>query len=342
MTRTSRLKLLGLAPFALLLAFTASAFAAPGPPWQSPGLQDHPLVGRIWQPEPGRFVTPDRVSQALSAAPFVLLGEKHDNADHHRIQAWLLAELTHHGRKPAVAWEMFSQDQGRALADFLASRPRDAAKLGPAVGWDRSGWPDWSIYQPIAAAALAAGLPLLPASLPRDKIRGLARHGLKVLDADEIQSMQLDKEIPKDHRTAIREEVIEVHCRQLPETMIDPMVRITTAKDAFMARRLRDGASLSGVAGAVLIAGNGHVRRDRGVPWHLARQAPGQRVLTVGIQEVSEGRDDPADYAAVYDAEGTPFDFVWFTPRVDSEDPCAIYAEQLEKAREKHLQQKSE
>jgi len=29
-----------------------------------------------------------------------------------------------------------------------------------------------------------------------------------------------------------------------------------------------------------------------------------------------------------------PFDFVWFTPRVDDDDPCEVFAEQLRRIRE--------
>ena len=339
MIRSSSARFLGLT--ALLLAFVLAvpASAAPGAPWQSSDLQEHPLVGRIWQPEAERFVEAETMVEALRVAPFVLLGEKHDNADHHRIQAWLLAALARHGRRPTVAWEMFTLEQGGAIADFLRRHPRDATGLGPAVGWAESGWPDWAIYQPIAAAALAAGLPLLAASLPRGQIRTVARQGWAAFDQAEVRNLRLDEAIPEAQQAAIREEVIEVHCRQLPETMIEPMVRVTTAKDAFMARRLRDGAGLSGADGAVLIAGNGHVRRDRGGSWHLARQAPDRTALTVGIQEVGEGETDPAAYGASYGAETPPFDFVWFTPRVDSEDPCAVYAEQLKKAREQHQKQ---
>jgi uncharacterized iron-regulated protein len=71
----------------------------------------------------------------------------------------------------------------------------------------------------------------------------------------------------------------------------------------------------------VLIAGNGHVRTDRGVPWYLARIRPTARTVSVALLEVREGLD-----AAAADL---PFDYVWFTPRVDDRDPCADAEERL-------------
>src|SRR3989442_7993359 len=99
-----------LAPLALLFAGAAAARAAGPPP---PGLgHDHPLTGRIWNVEQGRFVTMNALAAAVSAARFALLGERHDHPEHHEFQAWLLRRMLESGRRPAVAFEML--EIGRA------------------------------------------------------------------------------------------------------------------------------------------------------------------------------------------------------------------------------------
>ena len=105
------------------------------------------------------------------------------------------------------------------------------------------------------------------------------------------------------------------------------------------AATLLRGARLSGRDGAVLIAGNGHVRADWGVPWHLGRLAPETRILTIGLLEVEPGAIRPGNYRHVFEVDRSPFDFLWFTPRVDLLDPCEVFAEQLERARKKHEDQ---
>jgi hypothetical protein len=65
---------------------------------------------------------------------------------------------------------------------------------------------------------------------------------------------------------------------------------------------------------AALIAGNGHTRSDRGVPWYLDG---GARV--VAFVEVRDGEAEPRAYEA-------PADYVWFVPRVDDADPCAAFS----------------
>jgi hypothetical protein len=89
---------------------------------------------------------------------------------------------------------------------------------------------------------------------------------------------------------------------------------------------------------AGLIAGAGHARKDRGVPWHLSRKASGRRVVSLALLEVVAGENNPDAYASGFDAKRLPFDFVWFTPRVDNLDPCEVFAEQLEKAKERFIE----
>ncbi|HSV29537.1 MAG TPA: ChaN family lipoprotein, partial [Candidatus Omnitrophota bacterium] len=67
---------------------------------------DHRLTGRIWEPASGTFVERDRVLAQAVAADAVLLGETHDNPEHHALQAWVVRELVAAGRKPVVAFEM--------------------------------------------------------------------------------------------------------------------------------------------------------------------------------------------------------------------------------------------
>jgi uncharacterized iron-regulated protein len=314
----------------------AGASGAPGAPWVSAHARGHPLAGRVWQPGTARFVAAEAVVAALGEARFVLLGEKHDNADHHRIQAWLVAEMIAAGRRPAIAFEMFAGGQQAALDAHLAAEPKDAAGIGAVVNWAETGWPDWEQYQPIAQAALDGGAALLAANLPRPLLRRLAREGVSALGAERVAALGLDRPLPEGLAAALREEIATSHCGQLPESMIGPMVTVMTARDAQMAEVLRRGGRLAGHDGAVLIVGKGHARNDRGVPFHLWRGDQTASIVSLGLFEVAEGATEPAAYAEFLGTEALPFDFVWFTPIADPEAPCAKFADQLKHARERH------
>ena len=119
--------------------------------WLSPLYREHPLVGKIWDVRQGRWVQRPALEAELTRTRFVLLGERHDNADHHRLQARLVEALSASGRKPTLAFEMLDVEQQPAVDASLAQAPKDADALARAVVWEHSGWPAWALYRPVFA-----------------------------------------------------------------------------------------------------------------------------------------------------------------------------------------------
>ena len=64
--------------------------------WQESGGAAHPLVGKIYRIAHARQVSESDLIEAASAADFVLIGERHDNRDHHRLQARIVRSLQRH------------------------------------------------------------------------------------------------------------------------------------------------------------------------------------------------------------------------------------------------------
>jgi uncharacterized iron-regulated protein len=296
--------------------------------WQAPLGQDHPLVGRIWDVAAHEFIDSSTLVDQLSRGRFVLLGEKHDNPDHHRLQAWLLRALIAAGRRLAVGFEMFTVDDAPSIARQLAAHPTDANGLAEAVQWQGSGWPDWAMYQPIAEAALQARLPVVATNLSPAMVRDLGQSGAAALDVALAARLGLDRPLAADTHAAMAAEVRDVHCGYASPQRVDAMLLVQRARDAQMAESLAAAAQPDG---AVLIAGAGHVRRDYGVPAYLTHKSPGISVISVAFLEVSQDRLEPTPYSTRFRRQTLPFDYIWFTPRVDDDDPCAAFEQQLKK-----------
>jgi uncharacterized iron-regulated protein len=309
--------------FVLLVAAGCAARGAVTlAPWQAPLEREHPLTGRIWDVRAARFVERDALARRLADARYVLLGEKHDNPDHHQIQAALVRAMLASGRRPAVAFEQLTADQAPALARHLASAPRDAAGLAEAVNWKRSGWPDFALYQPIVEAALNAGVPVVAGNLGTATIRSVARGEPGAVPPELSARYGLDRPLAPAAQARLTAEIRDAHCGHLPAARVDSMVLAQRARDATLADSL---VSRADADGGVLIAGVGHVRADHGVPLYLAARTPGAPsvpIVVVAPLEAREGLTKPEDYAAQFDG-ALPFDFVWFTPRMDYKDPCA-------------------
>ncbi len=308
--------------FLSLLAFTPARTqeAPPWRDWQAPLLRDHTLAGKIWSVHDKRFVTPQMIGKAVGAARFVLLGEIHDNPDHHRLQAWLI-EKSAANRKPAVVVEMIARDQAPALQAYLTRPGADAAGLGAALKWEARGWPEWRIYQPIAEIVLRAGLALHAGDIDRPTLKAVSKKGLNTLGADRLKSLLLDKPLDGPLQNALLDELYASHCELMPRSALSGMSGIQRLRDAVLADSLID---VAGEESAILIAGNGHVRADRAVPWYLSRRALGARIVTVMLIEVEKSAKAPQDLVPAGSGGMAAADYVWFTPRAEREDQCEI------------------
>ncbi|MBC8049726.1 MAG: ChaN family lipoprotein [Chitinophagales bacterium] len=323
---------------ALLPILLTSAVAAPTDPWVSwanPTIASHPLNGKIWSKEKAGFITSDELAGAVGQADMLLLGEYHDNADHHRLQAWLLqafakARASAGKPKPPVVFEMIRQEQAQTLRDYLAKPTASAEDLGAVIEWEKAGWPDWSIYLPIATAAFQEGLKIVPGDASRDMLHDASRQNLKPLSPDVKQRMALENPLEEPLQKALLDELFRGHCEMVAPALLAPMVDVQRYRDATLARNMIDAAVDAKAGSAVLIAGNGHVRKDRGVPVYLAKQSPSAlKTITVMMAETQAGENDPAAFIAKNPDGEAATDFVWFTPGFQRPDPCLEFKRQM-------------
>ncbi len=107
------------------------------PQWQSPREREHTRVGQIVDLRSGLQVTVEQLLTELADAPLLLLGEKHDNPDHHALQLWLLQALEARRAQGAVVMEMLTVDQQTTVTEVqkqvrLGVPPADLPK---ALNW---------------------------------------------------------------------------------------------------------------------------------------------------------------------------------------------------------------
>lgn len=235
-----------------------------------------------------------------SAPRVLLLGEVHDSAAGHAKRAALLRDEVAAGWRPAIAMEQFDTDQQAAL-DAAMRDCTNADCVVTRFASQKSSW-TWDYYKPVITLALEYGLPLRAANLSRRDASKVVKDGLATaLPADLIARYGLDA-LPAEVLSAQEIEVRDSHCGALPEAMVAPMAKAQIARDVVMAETMRGYAA----TGVVLIAGNGHVRRDIAVPYWLRRE---------GLAPRAVGFLEPQSDAAA-------FDEVRRIPTTRRADPC--------------------
>jgi uncharacterized iron-regulated protein len=254
---------------------------------------------------------------------FLLLGEVHDHPLHHRLRQEWLARIA--GVQPvAIAMEQFDEER---QADLVAARSRgvSARDLAQATGFRFNGW-DWAFYEPFVRLALDQGHPLFAANLSAERARAFARSpatGQAVL----AEWSDVDQAI-------MQGEIDRGHCGMLPAAALGPMVRAQMARDATMATVMLRAHRETGLP-VVLLAGNGHVRRDLGVPRHLLAQMPDARILSVGFLERGQIEPVERDEAPLHGSTAR-YDLAVLTPVHQRPDPCEAFRQTDRKATPDH------
>ncbi len=280
------------------------------------GALPHPLIDQIWDTRSKQLVTMKDVEHRLPGVRYVLLGEVHDNSAHHRLRRDLIAAMVRNGQKPAIAMEQFDREQQAALNQAVATSSRDAERIRTGSDFNSQGW-HWPDYAPIIRVALDAGLPLVAANLSRDQAFRIATsNAAAVLGNQAVTALGLDKPLPQAAQRKLERIIDDGHCGKAPAKILPGMIAAQRARDAVMAQILERNAA-SGVA---LIAGNGHVRRDFGVPHYLQAHTAPENIIAVGFIEVQDSMKAPGEY---YDAASPEYDYIVFTARMAREDPCA-------------------
>src|SRR6185312_5834759 len=201
--------------FAALAVTSCAPRALPSQPpairWESPLGVDHPLAGVLWDVAAGRRIDERELDARVRAASIVLVGETHDNPDHHALEARLLAVFADAHPAPAVVFEMLDRQQQPAVDASLATHPGDADALADAVSWSTSGWPSFSIYRPVFQTALGARAGILAAGLDRATAMKIAHEGTGALDPTLVHAFGLDTPLPPAEDAALRQEMSAVH-----------------------------------------------------------------------------------------------------------------------------------
>lgn len=260
------------------------------------GCALHPLESeRIIDVASGQLLTRAQLLVRLREADWVLLGEQHDNPHHHERRGALIAEL---GAGAVVVSEHL--ERGRRVE----SGPDTQARL-QAAGFDLHGW-QWPIHRALYEPLLAAGIPVLGGDLARGVVREVARRGLEAAPA-ELRALVEAAPLTPAAQAALDQALVDSHCGRPPPARLPSMRAAQRVRDAALALALQAAGGRPGV----LVAGNGHVRLDYGVPVMLRQLQPRARLVSVGFGEPG------------WDPRSAPYTLLWLTAGVKRADPCA-------------------
>lgn len=285
-----------LLPF--LVLSTLIATPAFGQDWQSTFLVDHPLVGTIYNAS-GKEISRAELIEQLRQQSLILIGEKHDNPDHHQLEAELLGELV--SSNTTVVFEMLDDSFQHRLQTI--PQQINIEQLYTHLQWPETGW-SWSDYGPLLLQVLQQGADIQSGNIGKAVIMDVYANGLD--NRKEQERFKSIAEVQKQLQDPLTELVFSSHCGKVAREKLQPMVNIQLARDASMAHALTQSTKPK----KILISGGLHTNKEFGVPKHMT-----EKTTTILLREVQQGVvsiSEPLKGA----------DYIWFTPQFSDEDYC--------------------
>ena len=260
-----------------------------------------PVSGEIRDLHSGEVLTAEQLVTRLARPERLIIGEQHDNADHHAAQLWLLQALGEQRQQGSLLLEMLTADQQSKVP--AARQMPASADVAKVLDW-QDGW-DWTLYGPIVRFALSQPYPLLAANLDDNEIRAVYRQALALSGARSNAASVQDK---------LLRQISDSHCGLLPESQMPAMLAVQQQRDRRMAERL-----LAAPTPSILLAGAWHARKDAGVPLHVLDLGAAKESTVLIMAEQGD-----AVTAAMAD-------YVWYTPATAKPDYCEQMRQQFGK-----------
>ena len=280
-------------------------------------LTDHPLVGKIWDMRSHRFIDEATLLAHSNTATILLLGETHDNPQHHELQQKLLKARIETGARPALMMEQLDTESQAAVDQALSGSNHDEVldKVTKLIKFQ-----DWKFYQPFLAIAVDNKLPIIAANVSNQQLQPVIWQGFAAYAAEDLKRLVVEEVWSESRQNFMVRNMGGAHCGKLKDELRAGLSRSQRLRDALMV----DSAMSSMGRGVVGIVGSSHARRDIGLPLYFAARAPLAHIFSIGFIEVSKGRVDPVAYEADSATGEAVYDVIWFTPRVErGGDPCA-------------------
>lgn len=247
--------------------------------------------------------TPEAFAELATEADIVVLGERHDNPEHHRNQARIVEAL----RPDALVFEMIPQESEDEVND-LREQGASRAELAAALEWEASGWPDFDYYAEILEAAPQARV--FGGGQPLADVRRAMVEGAAGPFGPDAAIYGLDLPLDAEEQAAREAMQAAAHCGALPAEVLPGMVEAQRFRDAGLADAALWARTMTGGGKVVVIAGSGHADKLRGMPAAIAVADPEVRVLSLGQLETGEAVGAEA------------FDYTLSAPAPPRGDPC--------------------
>jgi uncharacterized iron-regulated protein len=238
----------------------------------------------------------------LKQQDYILLGEVHDEPLHHLRRANVIEGLV--DLQPVVVAEQLEANQQVIYTGNLLD---DVSR----AGFDAKVW-DWALYSPLFTVLETQKVSLTGGNLPIGVVRDISKRGISEIPIA-LNDMLSQTSLNATGESQLVADLEAGHCGHLPKQYLPNFILAQRARDASMLNAMMQVDHKP----VILLAGNGHVRKDYGIPTLLPRTDA--HIVSIGFLQLDTLT---AEDIKIYQQQ---YDYVWLTGAVNRDDPCATF-----------------
>ena len=275
-------------------------------PSEDPAEAAAPSAACVYSSTNGISLGEKGLAEAARTNSILYAGETHDSeADHAAQLSLLMAAYQIHGQSAAAGFEMLNYTLQPVLNDFAEGRISEEEFLN-RTDWEKEWGFDYALYRPIFNFIREKGLKALALNLPRAITAKIARAGLAGLNTEEREMLPADFRVTEHsgYLSYLRESFGGHGSHGFS---FENYAAAMSAWNETMGEKLAAHLKNRPDARVVVLAGNGHIIYNAGIPASAASRIPGLRQASFFTRSQTPCLPPPA-------AEKIPSgDYIWHT-----------------------------
>ena len=182
-----------------------------------------------------------------------------------------------------------------------------------AIGFSKKAW-SWPIHEVLYKKFEELSLPVFGGNLSKEDINHIYS-GKKFSLSDVLNPLLNRSALTSQSKDKLINDLVVGHCGVVEKDLLTFMFKVQRYRDASLAQ------IATAVAPAIVIAGNGHVRRDYGVPQILKKVNPRGHVISIAFLEIDK-LSETTDSLIKNLFRDADTDYIWLTETVSRVDQC--------------------
>ncbi|WP_044470963.1 ChaN family lipoprotein [Mannheimia massilioguelmaensis] len=240
-------------------------------------------LGTIIDLKNNQEISVSELISRLSHQDYILIGEEHDQKVHHQLEQYILEQIDHARPLDSVVFEMLNVSQQQSITQTQSqlknAKSISESEIKQSIQWTK--W-DWNMYKDLIINRLKSPNKVIAANLTQSEVNTIL-NGAEPLKGNRSISQEVQDKIAQLMHSVSHANLSD----------INKMIMVQQFRDRRMAEKLFKTSQKP----TALIAGNHHVRKDIGVPIHLADYGINNNISVLMIMSQQENiTSTEADY----------------------------------------------